>query len=163
MKEQKDLKKQLNFYYNRAKKLEPFSCPIKTKNPGAIGIEIQNKIMPNAHNKNKADIPNLVELKSKNIKSNGTLSLAKYNNPKSTFNNTFNKVKDNLMLIYWKKLKNKIHPIKIELYSKLDKSLFAIYCSEVRRKAIINCTVQASKLKVIYNKHKIYYYEKKVS
>ena len=161
MKEQKDLKKLLNFI-NRAKKLEPFSCPTKTNNTGAIGIEIENKLIPNAHRKNISDIP-MLELKTKNIKSNGTLSLAKYNNPKSTFNNTFNKVKDNLMLIYWKKLKNKIHPIKIELYSKLDKSLFAIYCSEVRRKAIINCTVQASKLKIIYNKHKIYYYEKKVS
>ena len=161
MKEQKDLKKLLNFI-NRAKKLEPFSCPTKTNNTGAIGIEIENKLIPNAHRKNISDIP-MLELKTKNIKSNGTLSLAKYNNPNSTFNNTFNKVKDNLMLIYWKKLKNKIHPIKIELYSKLDKSLFAIYCSEVRRKAIINCTVQASKLKVIYNKHKIYYYEKKVS
>ena len=50
MKEQKDLKKLLNFI-NRAKKLEPFSCPIKTNNTGAIGIEIENKLIPNAHSK----------------------------------------------------------------------------------------------------------------
>ena len=44
MKEQKDLKKLLNFI-NRAKKLEPFSCPTKTNNTGAIGIEIENKLI----------------------------------------------------------------------------------------------------------------------
>ena len=159
MKKQKDLnlKKLLNFI-NRAKKLEPFICPIKTKNPGAIGIEIENKLILKGHRKNISDIP-MLELKTKNIKSNKTLSLAKYGNPNNTFINTFNKVKDNLMLIYWKKLKNKIHPIKIEVYSKLNKSLFAIYCSEVRRKAIINCTVQASKLKLMYNKQIIYEYK----
>ena len=163
MEEQKELnlKKLLNFI-NRAKKLEPFSCPIKTNNTGAIGIKIENKLIPKGHRKNISDIP-MLELKTKNIKSNKTLSLAKYSNPNNTFINTFNKIKDNLMLIYWKKLKNKIHPIKIEVYSKLNKSLFAIYCSEVRRKAKINYIVQASKLKLMYDKHIIYEYEKEAS
>ena len=146
---QKDLKELLKFI-NRAKKLEPFSCPNNTNNTGAIGIMIEKKLILNVHKENKSDMP-MLELKTKNIKSKGTLSLAKYTNPSNTFIRTFNKVKYNLMLIYYNKIKHKIYPIKIELYSKLNKSLFAIYCKEDRRKDYINCTISTNKLKTVYN------------
>ena len=140
---------------DRARKLKPFTCPTNKNHAGAIGMMIEKKLISNVHGRNESDVHKL-ELKTKNIDSNALISLAKYTNPVDTFNRTYKKVEHNLLLIYWKQIKDKIHLLRSELYSNLDKGDFATYTNFIRRKGEVDCRVSANNLVRLYETKNIY-------
>ena len=140
---------------NGARNLRPFTCPTNKDHAGAIGMIIEKKLISNVHGRNESDVHKL-ELKTKNIDSKSLISLAKYTNPVDTFNRTYKKVKDNLLLIYWKQVKDKIHLVRSELYSNLDKGDFATYTNFIRRKGEIDCRVSANNLIKLYKTKNTY-------
>ena len=148
-------------FIDRAKQYsnKGIECPIDRKfNVGAVGKVIENNIIEYTHRDNKSDMPKL-ELKTKNINSNNTISLAKYTDYNNAFNRTFNKVKDNLALIFYYIKNDKIYFDKMSLFTKLNKSLFATYLSPVIRGEQINYTIGVANLEKVYNECRVYEYE----
>jgi hypothetical protein len=147
-------------FINRAKRYsnKGIKCPISSKwNYGAVGNDVEKILIKDVHRDNKSDMPKL-ELKTKNINSNNTMSLAKYTNSDNIFNKTFNKFKNNLALIFYYIKSNKIYFDKMILFKKMDKGLYATYLNPIIRPREVNHTISINDLKKIYNKHTIYEY-----
>jgi len=127
------------------------NCPknIDNRDSGAIGKYLETILIDNSHNDNKEDIKGL-ELKTKNISSSETLSLANYTNAINSFDRTFNKIKRRLGLILYKIKNNKIIIISFKIYETCKKDIFDRVIITSHRKSQMKFLVQMTKLDFMY-------------
>ena len=124
---------------------------------GSSGKLIESLLVPKKyrHTKNVSDMPKL-ELKTKNEDtSSNNLNLTKYTDFKNAFKRTYNKIKDNLALVYYFKNDNNIHLTRMFIFKKLDFSLYARYLQINTRKNELKHNMTFINLKKCYDSYEL--------